>query len=243
MRSSLGAVLGLVLAVPAAAGQSPTARVYVQAAGGGAQGTGDSAEDVKREVASENARVPLVLASSREEADLVLEITGRHTEERMNYDLTPAVEWTYSTLKATLSDGERSTPLAAETNAMIKAWRTAAGTLVSDVRNYVDRNHHTLLRQRSDWPPVGLEFDELTKERKKEFGQKDGKVVVTAVDPGGAGERAGLRPGDVIATIGGEKLKSPATLARTLYAGGPKGTFALGVVQGGASRTVSLSVP
>jgi len=67
--------------------------------------------------------------------------------------------------------------------------------------------------------------------------------VVTAVAPGSAGERAGLRAGDVIATLNGEKLKEPAKLARAIYARGPKTTLALGVVQGGANRAVSLAVP
>lgn len=125
---------------------------------------------------------------------------------------------------------------------MIKAWRTAAATLVMDVRGYVERNHYTLLRRRPDWPAIGLEFDELTKDRKKQYSVKDGKVVVTQVAPGGAGDRAGLRAGDVIATIDGEKVKNPVQLARSLYARAAA-TVALGVVQGGANRTVSLTVP
>ena len=243
MRSGLLAgVMGVALAAPAAAGQGTAARIYVQAAGGGAHGTGDSAEDVKRELAGLNPALPLSLAGSREEADLVLEIMSRHTEEKLNYDLTPPSQWIYSILTATLLDGDRSVPLKAETSAMIKSWTTVAGTLVMDVRAYVERNHHTLLRRRPDWPAIGIEFDELTKERKKQFGVKDGKVVVTAVAAGGAGEHGGLHAGDVIATVDGEKVKGPVQLARALYAGGSR-TFALGVVQGGSTRTVSVAVP
>ena len=238
----LAGVMGVALAGPAAAGQGAAARIYVQAAGGGANGTGDSAEDVKRELAGLNPALPIALASSREEADLVLEIVSRHTEDKLNYDLTPPAEWIYSILTATLLDGERSVPLRVETSAMIKAWTTAAGTLVSDVRGYVERNHHTLLRRRADWPAIGIEFDELNKERKKQFGVKDGKVVVTAVAAGGAGEHGGLRAGDVITTVDGEKVKGPVQLARALYAGGSR-TFALGVVQGGSTRTFSVAVP
>jgi PDZ domain len=244
MRSALmAAVFSVVLAGPAVAEQSAAARIHVQAAGAGAHGAADSVEDVKKELASQNPRSQVMLANSREEADVVLEVMGRHTEDKMNYDLTPPVQWTYSILTASLLDGERSTPLKAETSAIIKAWTTAAGILVSDVAGYVERNHHTLLRRRTDWPAIGIEFDQLTKERKKQFGLKDGKVVVTAVAPGGAGERAGLRAGDVIATVDGEKLKNPVKLARAIYARGAKATFTLGVVQAGSSRTVSLAVP
>lgn len=244
MRSGLmAAVLGVVVAVPAAAERSVAARVYVQAAGAGAHGGGDSVEDVKKVLAQQKPGSLLALAETREEADLVLEIMGRHIEKKMNYDLTPPVEWTYSILRAAVLDGGRSTPVQAETSALIKSWTTAAGILVGTLAGYVEQNHHTLLRRRADWPEVGIEFEELTKERKKQFGVKDGKVVVTAVAPGGAGERAGLRPGDVIATLDGEKLKNPVKLARAIYARGPKATFALGVVQAGSNRAVSLAVP
>ena len=244
MRSGLMvALFGILLAVPAAAEQSPAARVYVQAAGAGAHGAADSVEDVKKELAAQKPTSLLALAKSREDADLVLEVMGRHTEEKMNHDLTPPVEWTYSILTAALLDGDRSTPLQAETSAIIKSWSTAADILVTQVFGYVNENHHTLLRRRADWPSIGIEFEELTKERKKQFGVKDGKVVVTAVAPGGPGEKAGLRPGDVITTVDGENLKDPVKLARAIYARGSHTTFALGVVQGGSTRTVSLAVP
>lgn len=243
MRSSvMTAVLTVVLAAPAAAERSAAARIYVLASGAGTD-VADSVEDVRKELAGQKPNSLLALANSREEADLVLEVMGRHTEEKMNYTLTPPITWTYSILVAAVLDGDRSTPLKAETDAIIKSWTTAAGMLVSNVAGYVEQNHHTLLRRRADWPAVGIEFDELTKERKKQYGVKDGKVVVTAVAPGGAGERAGLQPGDVIATVDGEKLKNPVKLARAIYARGPNATFALGVMKGGSTRTVSLAVP
>src|SRR6185295_5187045 len=161
---------------------------------------------------------------------------------KMNYDLQPPVQWTYSIVTAALIDGDSTTELAAETSALIKSWTTAAGVLVSQVAGYVDQNQHALLRRRADWPALGLEFEELNKERKKRFNVKDGKVVVTAVAPGGAAEKAGLRAGDVIATLDGEKVSSPVKLARALYARGT-GTFALGVMQAGAPHTVSLAAP
>src|SRR5262245_55234976 len=177
----MAALLGMALAAPAAAERSAAARVFVQAAGSGYE-TADSAGDVKKQLAAQGPNSQVALANSREEADLVLEITGRHTEDRKNAALNNA-DWIYSILIATLQDGDRLTPLKVETDAMIKSWTTAADLMVTEVARYVEQNHHALLRRRADWPAVGVEFDELTKERKKQFGLKDGKVVVTAVQP------------------------------------------------------------
>jgi len=240
---AMAALLSAVLAASAAAERNPAVRVYVQPAGAGVHGVADSVEDVKKVLAEQKPSSLLTLANAREQADLVLEVMARHTEKKMNYDLTPPVDWTFSIVVGALLDGDRSTPLKAETSAIIKSWTEAARILVGRMGGYVEENHHTLLRRRADWPAIGIEFEELTKERKKQFGLKDGKVVVTAVAPGSAGERAGLRAGDVIATLDGEKLKEPAKLARVIYARGPKTTLDLGVVQGGANRAVSLAVP
>ncbi|TMB54887.1 MAG: PDZ domain-containing protein [Chloroflexi bacterium] len=240
---AMAALLSALLAAPAAAERNPAVRVYVQAAGAGVHGVADSVEDVKKVLAEQKPNSLLTLAKAREQADLVLEVMARHTEKKMNYDLTPPVDWTFSIVVGALLDGDRSTPVKAETSAIIKSWTEAARILVGRTGGYAEENHHTLLRRRADWPAIGIEFEELTKERKKQFGVKDGKVVVTAVAPGSAGERAGLRAGDVIATLNGEKLKEPAKLARAIYARGPKTTLALGVVQGGANRAVSLAVP
>jgi membrane-associated protease RseP (regulator of RpoE activity) len=240
---AVAALCGAFLAEPAAAERSPTVRIFVQAAGGGVHGVADSVEDVKKVLAEQKPNALLTLAKTREEADLVLELMERHTEKKMNYELTPPVDWVFSILAGALLDGGRSTPLKAETSAVIKSWTEAARILVMKTAGYAEENHHTLLRRRADWPAIGIEFEDLTKERKKQYGVKDGKVVVTAVTPGSAGERAGLRAGDVIATLDGEKLKEPARLARVIYARGPKATLALGVVQGGTNRAVSLALP
>ena len=228
MRSGTRAALLIAgLASPAAAERNPAVRVYVQAAGAGVHGVADSVEDVKKVLAEQKPNSLLALANTREEADLVLEVMARHTEKKMNNELTPPVDWVFSIVVGALLDGDRSTPVKAETSAIIKSWTEAAKMLVTRMGGYVEENLHTLLRRRADWPAIGIEF----------------KVVVTAVAPGTAGERAGLRPGDVIATLDGEKLKEPAKLARVIYARGPKATLALGVVQGGANRAVSLAVP
>jgi S1-C subfamily serine protease len=246
MRPWLAAAMAIVIlpaTMTAAAERSLAARVYVQAAGAGVHGVADSVKDVQKVLAEQRPDSLLSLADSREQADIILEVMGRHTENKMDYTLTPPMEMLYSIVIGAVLDGDRSTAVQAESGALIKSWSEAAKSLVSTVAGYVEHNHHELLRRRADWPALGFEFEELTKERKKQFGVKDGKVVVTAVTAGGAGEKAGLRAGDVIATLDGEKVKKPAKLAREIYARGGGTTLSLGVVQGGANRTISLLIP
>ena len=122
-------------------------------------------------------------------------------------------------------------------------WHDAVANLVDNLAEYAQLRLHELLRRRPDWPDVGFEFEPLTKQRKKQFGAKDGKIVVTTVTPGGLAERAGLRPADAIRGFGDKKLKSPAELARFFYMAAPGTQVSLQVSHGGARRNVALATP
>jgi predicted metalloprotease with PDZ domain len=88
----------------------------------------------------------------------------------------------------------------------MKSWSEAASQLVGSVATYADEQQHVLLRRRADWPAVGFEFKKLTKEHKKKFGTKEGKVVVTAVKRGGLAEKAGVH-GDAEAAVGSDGVR------------------------------------
>jgi len=118
---AMAALLSALLAAPAPAERNPAVRVYVQAAGAGVHGVADSVEDVKKVLAEQKPNSLLTLAKAREQADLVLEVMARHTEKKMNYDLTPPVDWTFSIVVGALLDDDRSTPVKAETSAIIKS--------------------------------------------------------------------------------------------------------------------------
>ncbi|MBF0178945.1 MAG: PDZ domain-containing protein [Magnetococcales bacterium] len=47
-------------------------------------------------------------------------------------------------------------------------------------------------------------------------------VIVTQVAPGGPGERAGMKPGDVIISVSGQSVSSPRAMARVLRSFRPK---------------------
>jgi S1-C subfamily serine protease len=59
----------------------------------------------------------------------------------------------------------------------------------------------------------------------------DGKVFIVGVYSGAPADRAGLKPGDLIASVGGEKVSSLAGFFRKVWALGPAGTTVPLVVQ------------
>jgi serine protease Do len=96
---------------------------------------------------------------------------------------------------------------------------------------------------------LGLRVQELTPELAAYFGAKDG-VLVAAVEPDSAAGRAGVRVGDVIASVNGEAIASASELQRRLRgarAGGRRDApetakFTLGVVREKREMTIDVSV-
>jgi serine protease Do len=62
---------------------------------------------------------------------------------------------------------------------------------------------------------LGISVDPLTRQLAEYFGARDG-VLVTSVSDGSAAARAGLKAGDVITSINGEAVASPADLTRAV---------------------------
>jgi serine protease Do len=86
----------------------------------------------------------------------------------------------------------------------------------------------------------GLEVEELTPELRARLGiDEPGGVVVAGVEPGGAAERAGLRPGDLILEADRKPIAGIPDLARALE-GADEGTLLL-VRRGDATVFVPLS--
>jgi membrane-associated protease RseP (regulator of RpoE activity) len=89
----------------------------------------------------------------------------------------------------------------------------------------------------------GMSLRELNEQLGQYFGVSDGKgVLVWEVEKGSAAEKAGVKAGDVISTIGKKKIKGMRDVGRALgiYDDGEKAE--LDVVRKGTHQTLSLEV-
>jgi S1-C subfamily serine protease len=68
----------------------------------------------------------------------------------------------------------------------------------------------------------------------------DGHVVVAGLLPEGPGEKAGLRPGDVVASVDGEKVLDRGQLYRLVWQRAPGAAVSLGILRGKQRLTVAV---
>jgi serine protease Do len=90
---------------------------------------------------------------------------------------------------------------------------------------------------------VGLRLQEITPAIARALGRPDDKgVLVAGVEPGGPGEKAGLRNGDVITQIGQQAVESGRDLSRAVAALRPGSQAQLTVQRGGRTQDVTVAV-
>ena len=87
---------------------------------------------------------------------------------------------------------------------------------------------------------LGVTVDELTHQLAEYFGAKDG-VLVTAVTDGSAAARAGLKAGDVITSINGDRVTSREDLVRSLRET-TGGEVTIGIVRDKKESSVKASI-
>src|SRR5256714_4382610 len=87
---------------------------------------------------------------------------------------------------------------------------------------------------------IGISTQSLSKQLADYFGVKDGGVLITSVSDNSPAAKAGLKAGDVITAIDGEKVTSPGDITRVL---GKKetGDVSLTVVRDKNTRTVTVT--
>jgi len=86
------------------------------------------------------------------------------------------------------------------------------------------------------WLGVGIQ--PLTRKLGEKFGVEDGKgILVNEVFEGDPAAVAGIKPGDIITSIGGERLESPNQLSRVVAGFGPGEEVQVQVIRDGQPLT------
>lgn len=86
-----------------------------------------------------------------------------------------------------------------------------------------------VFRMRSSRGRLGATVQELSSELADYFGAKDGGALVSGVTKGSAAEKAGLKAGDVITSVNGDRVDDADDLIRELE--NAKGEVSLGVIR------------
>lgn len=90
---------------------------------------------------------------------------------------------------------------------------------------------------------IGVKIQPVTQEIAESLGLKSTKGALIAQPQKGApAEAAGLKAGDVIVSVNGEKIETPRELARRIAAMGPNKTVEIGYLRNGAERTAKLTL-
>jgi predicted metalloprotease with PDZ domain len=93
-------------------------------------------------------------------------------------------------------------------------------------------------------PRMGVQVTLLTEELRAHFGaQKDAGVLVGKIEPGSAAEKAGVRVGDVIVTVGGTTVGDASDVREALSAAKEGETLPITVVRERKPLTLAVKVP
>jgi membrane-associated protease RseP (regulator of RpoE activity) len=91
---------------------------------------------------------------------------------------------------------------------------------------------------------LGIQTENLSRQLGEYFGVKDGEgVLVRSVEKGSAGEKAGIKAGDIIVRAGNEKLSDRADLAHVLRSHHDGGKLSLGIVRDKHEQTITIDLP
>jgi serine protease Do len=92
-------------------------------------------------------------------------------------------------------------------------------------------------------PRLGIDAEDISGQLGSYFGVPDGEgILVRDVNPGSAAEKAGVKAGDVITSLNGDRIHGVAELRSKLAAGEGK-TAKLGVTRNKSSLTLDIEIP
>jgi serine protease Do len=92
-------------------------------------------------------------------------------------------------------------------------------------------------------PRLGVDAEDISGQLGSYFGVPDGEgILVREVNPGSAAEKAGVKAGDVITSLNGEKIRGLGEL-RSKLAGKDGKTIKLGVLRNKSALTLDVEIP
>ena len=93
-------------------------------------------------------------------------------------------------------------------------------------------------------PRLGIDAEDLSGQFGAYFGAPDGEgVLVREVNPGSPAEKAGVKSGDVITSLNGERVRSLGDLREKLTSKREEKTVKLGVLRNKSEMSVTVEVP
>lgn len=92
-------------------------------------------------------------------------------------------------------------------------------------------------------PTIGISGEDLSGQLGNYFGAPDGEgVLVREVNPGSPAEKAGLKAGDVIIKVDGERVRSVSDLREKLMGKHEKKSVAVGLIRKGSEMTLNVEI-
>jgi serine protease Do len=93
-------------------------------------------------------------------------------------------------------------------------------------------------------PRLGIDAEDLSGQLGSYFGAPDGEgVLVREVNSGSPAEKAGMRSGDVITAVNGERIRSLGDLREKLAANREQKTVKLGVLRNKSEMAITVELP
>jgi S1-C subfamily serine protease len=93
-------------------------------------------------------------------------------------------------------------------------------------------------------PRLGIDAEDISGQLGSYFGAPEGEgILVREVNPGSAAEKAGVKAGDVITSLNGDKIHGLAELRSKLAATGEGKTAKLGVLRNKSALTLDVEIP
>lgn len=90
---------------------------------------------------------------------------------------------------------------------------------------------------------IGVRLQELTSGIAQALGRPDAKgALIASVEPGGPAEKAGLKAGDLITSIGGRAIAGPRDLSRAVAGIRPGTRTPLGVIRDGKAQEITVAI-